>query len=71
MDFVPEADLERMLSEAHLARVTALIHSGYSKREAGAIADKEFASYDVVEVDQRGWVRIDGLELPDMVGRKP
>ena len=71
MDFVPEADLERRLAQAYLARTRALVDSGYSSREACAIADKEFAEYDLIERDERGWVRIDGLELPNSTDRNP
>lgn len=71
MYFVPEPDLHRMLAHAHRRRRRALVESGHSSREAFAITDKEFAIYDVIETDARGYVRISGLDLTGPDSQKP
>lgn len=64
MEFMTPAELQRRLGSAERTRVRELVRIGYSEAEARAAAAKEFGAYDLLEVDDRGRVRLTGLELP-------
>lgn len=65
MEFMTQAELRRRLRRAKVLRVRELMEHGFSEAEADAVATKEFAQYDVLEIDERGRVRLMGLEFPD------
>ena len=65
MDFMPPGTLERRLRQARRARVAELVAVGRTTQDATTQADAEFEHYDHRQYDDRGWVRIPGLELDD------
>ena len=64
MEFMTPAELSRQLRHAKQVRVRDLMAHGYAEAEARAAAEKEFGEYDILEIDNRGRVRLLGLELP-------
>jgi hypothetical protein len=64
MEFLPEAELWRRVEAERRARVRELIALGIPPENARSQAMKEFSIYDLVEIDERGWVRVHGLDLP-------
>jgi hypothetical protein len=65
VEFMTRAKLQTRLRGVERARISELIGLGYLEVEARAIATKELSEYDVLEMDDRGRVRIMGLELPE------
>ena len=65
MEFLPERELWRRVAVASRARQQELVGMGSTPKSAKAQAEAEFSIYDLVEIDARGWIRIEGLELPD------
>jgi len=64
MEFLPESEFTRRLTAARRARVAELVALGTPAASAKAQATKEFAIYDLLETDERGWIRVVGLDLP-------
>ena len=62
---MPETELRRRFDRAVERRVRDLVALGVPHRDARQQAKKEFAVYDVFEVDDRGWVRLSGLEFSE------
>lgn len=69
MDFLPPKDHDRRMAAAYRRRVADFRALGSTLRDARAQADKEFGMYDLVEIDDRGWVRIANLDLDDVPDR--
>lgn len=65
MEFLPESEFLRRCAAARRARVEELIALGIDKVSARRQADKEFSMYDLCSVDERGWIRFEGLDLPE------
>lgn len=63
--FAPnERALSRQLEAARQQRMVARIAAGLPRPDAESLARKEFAEYDLVEIDsESGWVRIRGLNF--------
>ena len=57
--------LRRRVAVASRARQQELVGMGSTPKVAKAQAEAEFSICDFVEIDARGWIRIEGLELPD------
>ena len=66
MDFFSEDELWKHVDSARRARVRELVALGISAPSARGQALKEFGIYDRIEIDDRGWMRIDGLDLSDV-----
>lgn len=59
-----ERALSRQLEAARRRRVADLVGAGLPHEDADAQAGKEFAEYDLIEIDpESGWVRIHGLNF--------
>jgi len=69
MTFLPPAEHDRRFRAAMRARATELVALGISPLVARAQAQQEFSIYDCIEIDERGWIRVDGLELPPLRAR--
>ena len=63
MEFLSEKELWRRFGTARRARVRELVSMGIPEAAAKAQASNEFSIYDRILVDERGWMRIEGLEL--------
>ena len=64
MDFLPEKELWRLFRAARTARADELASMGIPHARARLQAAKEFAVYDLIEVNDQGEMRLHGLELP-------
>lgn len=65
MDFLPRKAHARRMAAAYQRRVADLRALGSTLRDARGQASNEFAIYDLVEIDDRGWIRIANLDLDD------
>jgi hypothetical protein len=68
--FFPPREFRRLFRLAVLARVRELTGLGIPGEDAKAQANKEFQAYDLVELDDRGWVRMRGAS-PRRAPRQP
>ena len=64
MEFLPKNELLRRFGAARRARVRELMAMGIPQANAKTQASSEFGVYDRFLVDERGWMLIEGLELP-------
>jgi hypothetical protein len=64
MEFLPEREFWRRFGAARRARAQELMALGIDKVAASRQAEKEFSIYDRCIVDERGWIRFEGLDLP-------
>jgi len=70
MEFLPPREHARRFEAARKARVAELRVLGISAKQAKAQATKEFGIYDLMETDDRGWIRMNGLDLPPIARAK-
>lgn len=65
MTFLPPAEHGRRFRAARDARVAELVSLGVSVRSARAQARNEFAVYDLLEINERHEIRLEGLDLSE------
>lgn len=65
VDFMPEAELWCHVARVHDRRVQELVAQGVPRPHARQQAEKEFSIYDRVEVDDRGWMRLQDFEVSE------
>jgi hypothetical protein len=65
VDFMPESEFRRRFDRAVERRIRDLAALGVPRRDARQQAEKEFAVCDLFEIDDRGWVRLTGLDLSE------
>jgi hypothetical protein len=64
VELLPPAEHARRFRAAVRARAAELIALGSSPSQARRQADNEFSVYDLVVEDERGWIYLEGLDLP-------
>jgi len=62
--FLSPRELDRRLRHARQTRARELEALGVPPRLAKAQVTNEFAIYDRLVIDDRGWIHIEGLDLP-------
>jgi hypothetical protein len=60
---LPDRELPHRLAGASRPRPQELVAMGSTPEGAKARTDAEFSIYDFFEIDERGWMRIEGLDL--------